>query len=57
MMALDKDVGLGRFSNKFLMSSRSLHWNALISALSSESTSFARSQNFVAYVEAARDYC
>ena len=57
MMALDRKVKLDRFSNMSLTSSFSPLQNALISALSSQSMSFARSQNFAAYVEAARDFC
>ena len=57
IMASDKEVGSGRFRNKSLTSSRRPHQNALISALSSQSTSQARYQNSATYIEAARDRC
>ena len=57
VMASDKEVGSGRFRSKSLTSSCSPHRNALISALSSQSTSQASCQNSVAYTEAARDRC
>ena len=38
LMASNKEVGLGRFRSKSLTSSRSPYRNALISALSSQST-------------------
>ena len=57
VMASDKEVGSGRFRSKSLTSSRSPHRNALISALSSQSTSQASCQNSAAYTEAARDRC
>ena len=57
VMASDKEVESGRFRSKSLTSSRSPHWNALISALSSQSTSQASCQNFAAYTKAARDRC
>ena len=41
VMASDKEVGSDRFRSKSLTSSRSPHQNALISALSSQSTSQA----------------
>ena len=56
-MTSNREVGFDRFSNKSLTSSCSSHWNALINTLLSQSTLFARSQNFAAYVEAARDFC
>ena len=57
VMASDKEVGPGRFRSKSLTSSRSPHQNALISALSSQSTSQASCQNSVAYTEATRNHC
>ena len=57
VMAYDKEVGSGRFISKSLTSSRSRHRNALISALSSQSTSQASCQHFAAYIEATRDRC
>ena len=57
VMASDIEVGSGRFRSKSLTSSRSSHRNALISALSSQSTSQASCQNSTAYTEAARDRC
>ena len=57
VMAFHKEVGSGRFRNKSLTSSRSPHWNALISALSSQSTSQASCRNSVVYTKAARDRC
>ena len=57
VMASDTKVGLGRFRSKSLISSRSPHRKALISALSSQSTSQASCRNFAIYTEAARDRC
>ena len=57
VMASDKEVGSGRFRSKSLTSSRSLHRNVLISALSSQSTSQASCRNSAAYIEATRDRC
>ena len=57
VMASDKEVGSGRFKSKSLMSSRSPHRNALISALLSQSTSEASCRNFAAYTKAAHDRC
>ena len=56
-MASDKEVGSGRFRSKSLTSSRSPHQNALISALSSQSTLQASCQNSAAYTEATHDCC
>ena len=57
VMASDKEVRSGRFRSKSLTSSRSPHRNALISALSSQSTSQPSCRNSTAYIEAARDRC
>ena len=57
VMASDKEIGSGRFRSKSLTSSRSPHRNALISALSFQSTSQASCRNSAAYIEAARDRC
>ena len=57
VMASDKEVGSGRFRSKSLTSLRSPHQNALISALSSQSTSQVSCRNFAAYTEAAHDCC
>ena len=57
VMASDKEVGSGRFRSKSLTSSRSPHRNALISALSFQSTSQASCRNSAAYTKAARDRC
>ena len=57
VMASDKEVRSGRFRSRSLMSSRSPHRNALISALSFQSTSQASCRNSVAYTEAARNRC
>ena len=56
-MASDREVGSGRFNNKSLTSFHSPHQNALISGLLFQSTSSTRSQNSVACVEAAHDFC
>ena len=57
VMASDKEVGSGRFRSKSLTSSRSPHRNALISALSSQSTLQASCRNSAAYTEAAHNRC
>ena len=57
VMAFDKEVGSSRFRSKSLISSRSLHRNALLSALSSQLTLQASCRNSIAYTEAARDRC
>ena len=57
VMASNKEVESGRFRSKSLTSSRSPHRNALISALSSQSTSQASCQNSAAYTKAICDRC
>ncbi len=58
VMAFDKVVGLGKFSNKILISLRSPHQNMVMKAVSFQSRSHASCWNFAMYVEVGRDhYC
>jgi len=56
-MASDRVVGLGKFSNKVLISSRNPHRNMVMIVVSFQSKSHASYWNFATYAEAGRDRC
>ncbi len=57
IMAFDKVVGLGKFNNKVLISSRSPHWNMVMIAMLFQLRSHASCWNSATYAEAGRDCC
>jgi hypothetical protein len=56
-MASDTVVGLGKFSNKVLISSWSPHWNMVMRAVLFQLRSHASCWNSATYAEAGRDRC